>query len=199
MLSSTRVTQLDLRASFLERAEDDARDLILKASRVASRLDELLSDQNQRRMMDLVDTFQQTLARYGTLSRELEPTVRAVPALVDRTQATVESVRQLAGDLDQKLGLLDALTATANEVGATTEDLHRNTLPRINALLDEGYLPAEIYEQMRTKHEEKMPGKRDFVMRPYTMWRSYFDNGGSHQKARAQRAVLTRKPRPGAL
>jgi phospholipid/cholesterol/gamma-HCH transport system substrate-binding protein len=137
VLSSTKVTQLELQASFLERAEDDARDLVLKVGRVVSRVDELLNEENQRRLMALVDTFEQTLNRYGNLSRDLEPTVKAMPALVQRTQGTVESVTRLADDLDQKLGVLDALATTANELGATTDDLHRNTLPRVNALLDD--------------------------------------------------------------
>lgn len=136
-LSSTKVAQLELQASFLERAEDDASDLVLKAGRIASRLDELLSEQNQRRLMALVDTFEVTLNHYGKLSRDLEPTVKAIPALVQRAQGTVESVTRLADDVDQKLGVLDALATTATKLGAATDDLHRNTLPRVNALLDD--------------------------------------------------------------
>lgn len=137
VLSGAKVVQLELQASFLERAEDDARGLVMKADRVADRLDELLSAQNQKRLMALVDTLGLTLNHYGQLSQDLEPTVKAMPALVQRTQGTVESVTRLADDLDQRLGVLDALATTASELGTTTDDLHRNTLPRVNALLDD--------------------------------------------------------------
>ena len=142
LLSSTKIAQLELQASFLERAEDDASDVVRKADRVASRLDELLSENNQKRLMALVDTFQRTLDRYGTLARDLEPTVKAAPALVQRAQGTVESVSRLADDVDDKLAVLDELATTAKELGTTTDDLHRNTLPRINAVLDVAALDA---------------------------------------------------------
>src|SRR6516225_8413692 len=44
VISSTEVTQLELQASFLERAEDDMRDLVVKVNGVAGLLDELLSE-----------------------------------------------------------------------------------------------------------------------------------------------------------
>ena len=147
LLSSTKIAQLELQASFLERAEDDASDVVRKADRVASRLDELLSENNQKRLMALVDTFQRTLDRYGTLARDLEPTVKAAPALVQRAQGTVESVSGLADDLDKKLAVLDALATTAKELGTTTDDLHRNTLPRVNALLDDATVDAREFRR----------------------------------------------------
>jgi phospholipid/cholesterol/gamma-HCH transport system substrate-binding protein len=151
LLSSTKVAQLELQASFLERAEDDLRGLVLKGTSVAARLDQLLGEQNQRRLMALVDTFQGTLDRYGTLSKNLEPTVKAMPALVRRAEGTVESVTRLADDVDQKLEVLDALSTAAKELGATTDDLHRNTLPRVNAVLDDVAIDAR--ELKRALHQ----------------------------------------------
>ena len=165
VLSSTKVAQMDLQASFLERAEDDARDLVVKVGRVASRLDELLSDQNQKRLMALVDTFRRTLDRYGTLSQDLEPTVKAAPALVQRAQGTVESVQRLADDVDQKLTVLDALATTAKELGATTDDLHRNTLPRVNAVLDDVAVDARELKQALHQVDER-PQSLIFGLQP---------------------------------
>ena len=165
VLSSTKVAQLELQASFLERAEDDARDLVVKVGRVASRLDELLSEQNQKRLMALVDTFKRTLDRYGTLSRDLEPTVKAAPVLVQRAQGTVESVKRLADDVDQKLVVLDALATTAKELGAATDDLHRNTLPRINAVLDDVAVDARELKSALHKVDER-PQSLIFGLQP---------------------------------
>ena len=165
VLSSTKVAQLELQASFLERAEDDARDLVLKAGRVASRLDELLSEQNQKRLMALVDTFRGTLDRYGTLSQDLEPTVKAAPALVQRAQGTVESVQRLADDVDQKLTVLDALATTAKELTAATDDLHQNTLPRVNAVLDDVAVDARELKSALHQVDER-PQSLIFGLQP---------------------------------
>jgi len=165
MISSTNVPQLELQGSFLERAEDDMRDLVVKVNRVAGRLDELLSEQNQKRLMALVDTFRGTLDRYGTLARDLEPTVKAAPALVQRAQGTVESVMRLADDVDQKLAVLDVLATTAKELGATTDDLHRNTLPRVNAVLDD--VEVDARELKRVLHQvDERPQSLIFGLQP---------------------------------
>jgi len=164
-ISSTKVPQLELQASFLERAEDDMRDLVVKVNGVAGRLDELLGEQNQKRLMALVDTFRGTLDRYGTLARDLEPTVEAAPALVERAQGTVESVQRLADDVDQKLAVLDALATTAKEFGAATDDLHQNTLPRINAVLDDVAVDArELRSALH--HVDERPQSLIFGLQP---------------------------------
>ena len=165
VLTSTKVAQMDLQASFLERAEDNARDLVVKVGRVASRLDELLSDQNQKRLIAAVDSFKRTLDRYGTLSQDLEPTVKAAPALVRRAQGTVESVKRLADDVDQKLTILDALATTARELGSATDDLHRNTLPRITAVLDDVAVDARELKSA-LHHVDERPQSLIFGLQP---------------------------------
>jgi len=165
MISSTKVPQLELEGSLLERAEDDMRDLVVKVNRMASGLDELLSEQNQKRLMAAVDTFKQTLDRYGTLARDLEPTVKAAPALVQRAQGTVESVTRLADDVDHKLAVLDAIATMTKEVGATTDILHRNTLPRVNTVLDDAAVDAR--ELKRALHQvDEQPQSLIFGLRP---------------------------------
>jgi hypothetical protein len=60
----------------------------------------------------------------------------------------------------------------------------------IDDLLNEGYLRSEIYEQMRIKHGKLIPGRgKDEqgndkeIMDEDSMWESYFEGGGCHQKA----------------
>jgi phospholipid/cholesterol/gamma-HCH transport system substrate-binding protein len=151
VLSGARVAEMELQASFLERAEDDARDVVMKAGRVATRLEELLSEQNQKRLMALVDSFERTVDRYGNLSRDLEPAVKALPSFVHRAEGTVDSVSHLAGDVDKKLAVLDALATVATQVSGTTEELRRETLPRVNAVLDE--VDVDARELKRALHQ----------------------------------------------
>jgi phospholipid/cholesterol/gamma-HCH transport system substrate-binding protein len=165
VISSTKVPQLELQASFVERAEDDMRDLVVKVNRVADRLDELLSEQDQKRLMALADTLQGTMDRYGTLARDLEPTVKATPALVQRAQNTVESVERLAGDVDQKLAVLDAFATTARELTAVTDDLHQNTLPRVNAVLDDMAVDARELKSA-LHHVDERPQSLIFGLQP---------------------------------
>jgi phospholipid/cholesterol/gamma-HCH transport system substrate-binding protein len=150
-LSGAKVAQLEMQASLLETAEVDLRDVVLKTGRVASRIEELLSPQNQQRLMALVDSVQRTVDRYGTLSRDLEPTLKALPSLVQRAEGTVGSVSRLADDVDEKLGVLNSVEAAVTQVQGTTEDLRRDTLPRVNAVLDE--VAVDARELKHTLHE----------------------------------------------
>jgi phospholipid/cholesterol/gamma-HCH transport system substrate-binding protein len=157
-LSREKVAQMELQASMLERAETDIRDVVLKAARVADRLDELLNEQNQKRVMALVDSFEQTSERYGELARNLEPSAKALPGLLQQTtrtfgkaQIAVDNVAKLAEDTDRKLVVLDTVGEAAKQIGRAADDLHKDTLPRVNALIDQVSIDAR--ELKRTLHQ----------------------------------------------
>jgi phospholipid/cholesterol/gamma-HCH transport system substrate-binding protein len=115
--------------------------------------------------MALVDTLRGPLDRYGTLARELEPTVKAAPALVQRAQGAVESVTRRTDDVDQKLAVLDALATTAKELSAATDDLHQNTLPRIDAVLDDVAVDARELKSA-LHHVDERPQSLIFGLQP---------------------------------
>jgi len=157
-LSDRNVARMELQASIFETAEDDIRDVLLKVSGVASRLEQLLSDENQKRVMALVDSIEQTSEHYGTLARDLEPSAKALPGLlqqatqtVKKAQGAVDSVAKLAEDTDRKLVVLDTMATTAKQIGRAADDLHKDTLPRVNALIDE--VSVDARELKRTLHQ----------------------------------------------
>jgi phospholipid/cholesterol/gamma-HCH transport system substrate-binding protein len=157
-LSSVKVAQMELQASMLESAETDIRDVVLKAARVADRLDELLNEQNQQRVTMLLDSFERTSERYGELARSLEPSAKALPGLLQQTQRTMESaqgavdnVARLAANTDRKLVVLDMVGEAARKIGRVADDFHTDTLPRVNALI--GQLSGDERELKRTLHQ----------------------------------------------
>src|SRR5215472_14977346 len=107
VISSTKVPQLELQASFLERAEDDMGNLVVK----------------------------------------------------------VDRVQRLADDVDQKLTVLDALATTAKELTDATGDLHRNTLPRVNAVLDDVAVDARELKSA-LHHVDERPQSLIFGLQP---------------------------------
>ena len=182
-LSGANVAQMELQASVLESAETDIRDVVLKAARVADRLDELLNEQNQKRVMAMVDSFERTSEHYGELARTLEPSAKALPGLLQQTKRTVESaqgaldnVAKLAADTDRKLIVLDTVGEAAKQIGRAADDLHRDTLPRVNTLIDQVSIDArELKRTLRQANAQPQslifglrppppgPGERGFV------------------------------------
>ena len=158
MVAGNNVPQLELQAGLLEVAEENAQDVLLKAGVVASRLETLLSDENTRRFMTLVDSLEQASARYGLLARELVPTAKALPGLiqdatltVSAAQTTAQRLSQLAADADRRLDVLDAAAAAATQIERAADDLHRDTLPRVNTWLDQ--LSVDSRELEYTLHQ----------------------------------------------
>jgi phospholipid/cholesterol/gamma-HCH transport system substrate-binding protein len=130
----------------------------LKAGAVATRLEALLSNENTRRFMTLVDSLEQASARYGLLARELVPTAKALPGLlqdatltISAAQTTAQRLSQLAADVDRRIGVLDTAAAAATQIGRAADDLHRDTLPRVNAWLDQ--LSVDSRELEYTLHQ----------------------------------------------
>jgi phospholipid/cholesterol/gamma-HCH transport system substrate-binding protein len=158
VVSGDKVPQLELRAGLLEVAEQSAGEVLSKADAVATRLEILLSDQNTRRFMALVDSFEQTSAHYGLLARELVPTAKALPTLLQNTtlalsqaKTAAERLAQLSADADRRIGVLDTAAAAAVQIGLAADDLHQGTLPRVNAWLDQ--LSVDSRELEYTLHE----------------------------------------------
>jgi phospholipid/cholesterol/gamma-HCH transport system substrate-binding protein len=152
-LGSDKVPQLELQPGLLEVAEENAEDVLTKAGVVATRLEALLSEGNTRRVMALVDSLQQASDRYELLARELVPSAKALPGLLQDTRLTVSEARtaaqhfsQLAADADKRLAFLDTATVAADQIGRAANDLHSDTLPRFNAWLDQLSLDSRELE-----------------------------------------------------
>jgi phospholipid/cholesterol/gamma-HCH transport system substrate-binding protein len=172
--SAGAVPEIELQAGLLERAEEDVRDVLLKAGRVASRVEELLNEQNTERIIALLESLRQTSERYGKLARDLDPSAKALPGMLEqatrtaeRAQAAAGQLAKLAEDTDRKLAVLDSTAAAATRVGQAVEDLHRDTLPRVNALLDE--VSVDARELKRTLHQANVrPQSFIFGLQPPT-------------------------------
>jgi phospholipid/cholesterol/gamma-HCH transport system substrate-binding protein len=143
-VSRDKIPQLELRAGLLEVAEQSAGDVLAKADAVASRLEILLSDENTHRFMALVDSIEQTSRGYGLLAHELVPTAKTLPNLLQNTTLAVseaktaaERLAQLSADADRRIGVLDAAAAAAVQIDLAADELHRDTLPRVNSWLDQ--------------------------------------------------------------
>ena len=152
------VPEIELQEGLLERAEEDVRDVLVKAGRVATRVEALLNEENTARIVALLDSFKRASDRYGGLARELEPSLKALPGLLEqatrtvtRAQATADNLARLAEDTDRRLVLLDTATAAVTRVGQAVEDLDRDSLPRVNTLLDE--VSVDARELRHTLHQ----------------------------------------------
>lgn len=167
--SAGTIPEVELRQGLFEQAGDSLREVLTQTQRVAGRLEEVLSDRNQQRLFALVDSVAETSARYGKLARDLEPIATALPGLVEKTKGAADNLSELGESAERRLAVLDTLGQAAN-------DLHNDTLPRVNTLLDEVSIDArELRGTLRQANASPQsfifgvappppgPGERGFV------------------------------------
>ncbi|WP_161966061.1 MlaD family protein [Steroidobacter cummioxidans] len=167
--SAGTIPEMELRPGLFEQAGDSLREVLAQTQRVAGRLEEVLSDRNQQRLLALVDSVTETSARYGKLAHDLEPITKALPGLIEKTAGVADNLSELGESAERRLVLLDTLGQAAN-------DLHNDTLPRVNTLLDEVSIDArELRGTLRRANASPQsfifgvappppgPGERGFV------------------------------------
>ena len=88
----------------------------------------------------------------------------------------MDNVAKLAADTDRKLIVLDTVGEAAKQIGRAADDLHKDTLPRVNTLIDQVSIDArELKRTLRQVNAQPQslifglqppppgPGERGFV------------------------------------
>jgi len=153
--SNGALPEMELEPGLLERAEQGVGDVLANTQRVAGRLENFLNDKNEQRLFALIDSLKETSERYGALAQDMAPSAKALPGLVNEatftivhTRMAVDDLTRLASDTDRRLGELDTVAEAARHVGQAADDLHRDTLPRLNSLTTQLSLDARELDQM---------------------------------------------------
>ena len=149
------VAAIPLRPGFLDQLEKRGQVILRKTEEITTRIDNLMSPDNQRRIIGAFDNISQTALAYQAIPQQLEPTFRRLPELaakagqsMDALNALSASATRMTGNFDTLASTLQApdgpitrLTQTVDRVGASlegvTRDLELDTLPHVVAMTDE--------------------------------------------------------------
>jgi len=147
--------RIELRPSFLERVSDSGEQLVERVVAVTRHLESWLGDDNRKQATRTLLALEQAAQRFSTLAEGVEPGVKAIADLARQGGATLKHADALVGDLrtlaatlGERSQAIDRLAATADRVGASIEQASsaavnlthtasRETMPRVNLLLDE--------------------------------------------------------------
>lgn len=116
--------------------------------RTLAGLENLFSDDNQKLVRRALAGMDEVTRRTAALASNLEPGVRDMPALVADARATAQKADQLLANLntlslklEQRLDVADRViervAGSVDAVGGTARSVNEETLPRLNALVDE--------------------------------------------------------------
>lgn len=120
--------RIPLRPGLLDQLEKRGTAILDKADQLTTRLNNMLSEENERIIVGAFDEVGKTARAYAALPRQLEPTLERLP--------------QLAGKLDRSLDSFDELSASANRAVrnydqlATSLQAPDGPLARLNGTID---------------------------------------------------------------
>jgi phospholipid/cholesterol/gamma-HCH transport system substrate-binding protein len=151
--------RIPLKPSLLAQLQDRGEAIIGKVEEATRRINNLLGDDNQKRIADALESISLAAASANQLTRSLDDTVKtglnpalkALPPLVDRTKDTMVTVKAAAGDvsrvaknLNTTVSRLNAADGPIDRLGDGTKALsqavdsfNNATLPRVNRVADD--------------------------------------------------------------
>ncbi len=144
--SPQQVAQIRMKPSLMDEGEN----LFASFAEIAEKVNHLLDDENQGRVRRTLASLEEVTQRASTVTKKLEPSLEAMPGLIAEAKGLagdarssvrkadqfIGSVNGLALKLDERVDTLTRAVASVEEVGSTARAVNDETMPRMNALID---------------------------------------------------------------
>lgn len=153
------IERLPIKPSQLGRLTESAPAILAQVEDATKRLNDLMSDDNQKRISLALDNIGKaagnvallTERMQSTLTDRVDPALSAMPRTLDQATITLKSLQGAAGDvssaasqisttaarLNEKDGPLDKLAEGTGALGHAVDVIGTTTLPRINRVTDD--------------------------------------------------------------
>lgn len=170
------VAAIPLHQGLLDQLEKRGLVILAKTEEITTKVNALLGPDNQKKMTDAFDKIGKTADAYGEIPRQLEPTLKRLPALTDQAAQSMASFNalsasankatknfdQLATTLQAPNGPITRLTETVDRVGASlegvTRDLELETLPHVVSMTDEARTSLRAVKRTATSLSDRPQG-----------------------------------------
>lgn len=145
--------RIPLKPGSLDKLLKQSEMIFNQAEQAATRLNQLLSDDNQKAVNTAVTQLAEAAGSINRVAKGLEPTVATLPALSSDARAALQSVKSVTDEvsitarrLNEKGGALDKLTQGGQALAAGVETFSAATLPKLAEVADE---TARTMRQLR--------------------------------------------------
>ncbi|MDB5804763.1 MAG: putative signal peptide protein [Betaproteobacteria bacterium] len=146
--------RLTIRPSLLDRVSASGEGLVAKLSTAADEFNQLLNDNNQRLLTGTLANLQSVSAKVGVLVDEVQPAARNISALAATGRQTLlsandtmVSITKLAQDLNGKVGAVDRIAGSMDDVAHAANAFENNTLTRANTFMDDAGRSARTIDR----------------------------------------------------
>lgn len=164
--------RIQVRQSYFDEIAGSGRHLVVDANKVAKQLNALLSDSNQIQLMKTLTNLDAATRGITEVARKLDPALHNVPAMTEDARKALASantllvnMNQLTVELMRRVDTLERMAKSAEQVGGAAQSFSgaavTDTLPRINALLEELARNSRNVDRLLTELNER-PGSLVF-------------------------------------
>ena len=149
--TSSAPVRIAIRPSLFDRISISGEDMVFKASSAMTQINKLLDDGNQKILTQTMVNLQDATKKIAQLADEVQPAAKGITALASGGQKSLGNadkmmadVGKLAVDLNKKLDQVDRIAHSAEQIGQSAERIGQTaavvevqTLPRVNALVED--------------------------------------------------------------
>lgn len=145
--------RIPLKPGSLDKLIKQSEVIFNQAEQAAIKLNQLLSDENQKAVNTAVTQLAQAAGSINRVAKDLEPTVETLPALSRDARSAMQSLKTVTDEftvtarrLNAKGGALDKLTEGGEALAAGVGTFSAATLPKLGEVADE---TARTMRQLR--------------------------------------------------
>ena len=140
--------RIAVRPTLLENLLAASQDTLADVRQVAQRVSALLSDENRQRFSSTLAGMQSASERLAVLAKSAQPGVQNFGALMSDARGTLRNAEKVMNDLSgaarevaKRMDAVDRMATSADKagtsIGAVADSVAQESLPRINALVEE--------------------------------------------------------------
>lgn len=161
--------RIPVRPSFLDELSGSGKDLVTEVNQIARKLNLLLGEKNQAQLLRTLAGLESATERVAVLARALEPGVKGVPGLVAEARTTLTGaqalfteIAELSRAIKKEASAMERIAKSAEQIGGAADAVSGvavgETVPRLNALLDELARTSRNVDRLITELNEQPQG-----------------------------------------
>jgi phospholipid/cholesterol/gamma-HCH transport system substrate-binding protein len=154
-----QLARIDVRPSFVDTLSASGEEMIANFNQVAKQVSVLLNDDNQKQLIGTLRNLDHATARFASLATAIEPTVKALPSLINDTGMTLKRADSLLASIHQRLDSFERAANSAEQFGisgtALSDSMMTETVPRLNVLLDDVQRSSRGLERLLSEVNEQ--------------------------------------------
>ena len=160
LVSSTGAPpRIEVRPSFIDSLSASGEEMIVNFNQVAKRVNVLLSDENQQQLIGTLRNLDHATAKFASLATSMEPTVKALPGLINDTGIALKRADTLLAGINDRLDSFERAAKGAEQLGlsgsALSDAMLTESVPRLNVLLDDVQRSSRGLERLLNEINEQ--------------------------------------------